>query len=131
MNKIISSYDELQHEKVRLQGLLQLQKDQLRADVGLLKKQLQPANAVLQTLGLFTGSRRQEDGTPKQSGLLKLGLELGIDVLLRRTLFRKAGFVARMAMPVLMRNFSTNLVNGKGKGLANTLRSIFSRNKAT
>ena len=129
MNSIINSYDELQHEKIRLEGLIKIQKEQLRTDFGLLKKQLEPASALLRTVGMFTGSKNADGKSNAKPGLLKMGLDLGIDLLLRGTIFRKAGFVTRMAAPVLLRNFSTNIAAGKGKGLFQSIRNIFSRKK--
>lgn len=129
MNSVIHSYEELQHEKVRLEGLLKIQKEQLKTDIGLLKKQLEPASALLRTVGMFAGSKNADGKPNAKPGLLKLGLDLGIDLLLRGTIFRKAGFVTRMAMPVLLRNFSSNVASGKGKGLLQSIRNIFSRKK--
>jgi len=130
MNNIIHSYDELQHEKIRLEGLLRIQKEQLRTDFGLLKKQLEPASALLHTVGMFTGIKNADGKSNSKPGLLKLGLDLGIDLLLRGTVFRKAGIITRMAAPVLLRNFSSNFAAGKGKGLFQSIRNIFSRKKS-
>lgn len=131
MNSAIHSYEELQHEKIRLEGLLRIQKEQLRTDIGLLKKQLEPATAILRTVGMFTGSKNADGKSNTKPGLLKLGLDLGIDLLLRGTVFRKAGFVTRMAMPVLLRNFSSNIASGKGKGLFQSIKNIFRGRKRT
>jgi hypothetical protein len=129
MNSIIHTHDDLQNEKDRLEGLLKIQKEQLKTDFGLLKKQLEPASAILRTVGMFTGSRIADGKSNSKPGLLKLGLDLGIDLLLRGTIFNKAGFVTRMAMPVLLRNFSSNVASGKGKGLFQSIKNIFSRKK--
>ncbi|KIC96330.1 hypothetical protein [Flavihumibacter solisilvae] len=129
MNSVIHTHDDLQHEKNRLEGLLKIQKEQLKTDFGLLKKQLEPASAILRTVGMFTGSRNADGKSNSKPGLLKLGLDLGIDLLLRGTIFNKAGFVTRMAMPVLLRNFSSNVASGKGKGLFQSIKNIFSRKK--
>ena len=129
MNSVIHTHDDLQHEKDRLEGLLKIQKEQLKTDFGLLKKQLEPASAILRTVGMFTGNRIADGKSNSKPGLLKLGLDLGIDLLLRGTIFNKAGFVTRMAMPVLLRNFSSNVASGKGKGLFQSIKNIFSRKK--
>lgn len=109
MIKPIRTHRDLLDEKQRLKSLLAVQKNQVRADWLSLEEELEPATKLFGAVGLFTSKK-------SDNPLMKMGLDLGIDMLLRKTLFRKAGFLARLGMPILVRNLATNLFDKKESG---------------
>ena len=122
MTTRINNIDALKAEQQRLQALVLVQKQQISADMKQLRAQLEPATKMLNTVGQFAGAG-------KGKSILRTGLALGLDVLMGRTFFAKAGPVARVAMPFLIRNVSKGIVNGKVGKLARAVGSLFSSKK--
>ncbi|GAB2676195.1 hypothetical protein GCM10027036_32410 [Flavihumibacter cheonanensis] len=118
MTNPIRNHDDLLAEKARLKSLLLVQKNQLRRSWEGIEEELEPATKFLGSLSLF--SSRKSDNP-----LLKLGLDLGIDMVMRKTLFRQAGFLTRLGAPILVRNLVSNLFDKKGAGLLAGIKSIF------
>jgi hypothetical protein len=118
MTNPIRNHDDLLAEKARLKSLLLVQKNQLRRSWEGIEEELEPATKFLGSLSLF--SSRKSDNP-----LLKLGLDLGIDMVMRKTLFRQAGLLTRLGAPILVRNLVSNLFNKKGAGLLAGIKSIF------
>ncbi|KYP15237.1 hypothetical protein [Flavihumibacter sp. CACIAM 22H1] len=113
----IRTHRDLLEEKARLKSLLVIQKNQLRQDWMGIEEALEPATKFVGSLGMFTS-------TKSTNPLLKLGLDLGIDVLLRRTLFKNTGLLTRLGAPILVRNLATNLFDKKGAGLWKGIQSL-------
>jgi hypothetical protein len=118
MTNPIRNHDDLLAEKARLKSLLLVQKNQLRRSWEGIEEELEPATKFLGSLSLF--SSRKSDNP-----LLKLGLDLGIDMVMRKTLFRQAGLLTRLGAPILVRNLVSNLFDKKGAGLLAGIKSIF------
>ena len=118
MTNPIRNHDDLLAEKARLKSLLLLQKNQLRRSWEGIEEELEPATKFLGSLSLF---RSRKSDNP----LLKLGLDLGIDMVMRKTLFRQAGLLTRLGAPILVRNLVSNLFNKNGAGLLAGIKSIF------
>lgn len=123
MTNPIRNHDDLLAEKARLKSLLLVQKNQLRHSWEGIEEELEPATKFLGSLSLF--SSRKSDNP-----LLKLGLDLGIDMVMRKTLFRQAGLLTRLGAPILVRNLVSNLFNKNGAGLLAGIKSIFRGKKA-
>lgn len=119
MIKPIRNHDDLLQEKARLKSLLLVQKNQLRQDWEAIEEEFKPVEKIVNSISLFTSKKADNP-------LLKLGVDLGIDMLLRRTLFRKTGFLTRMGAPILVRNLATNLFDKKASGFWSGVKSFFS-----
>ncbi len=113
----IRTHRDLLEEKARLKSLLVIQKNQVRHDWMGIEEELEPATKLVGSLGMFTSAK-------SNNPLLKLGLDLGIDMLLRRTLFRGTGLLTRLGAPILVRNLATNLFDKKGPGLWKGIQSL-------
>lgn len=124
MIKPIRNHSDLLEEKARLKTLLIVQKNQLRNSWNGIEQEIEPATKLLGSLSLF-GSKKSDNP------LLKLGLDLGIDMVMRKTLFRQAGFLTRLGAPILVRNLVTNLFDKKGAGLLAGLKSVFTKKNTT
>lgn len=97
MNKF-NSFDEVVAERKRLLEDLTRQKQYLRSQVTEIRDKLSPLTRVLSFFSRF-GHNGNE--TPAGS-LLKVGSNLGIDLLVGRKL-RKAGWLARLVLPLVMK----------------------------
>ncbi len=124
MIKPIRNHSDLLEEKARLKNLLAIQKVQLRNSWGGIEKEIEPATKFLGSLGMFSSKK-------SDNPLLKLGLDLGIDMVMRKTLFRQAGFLTRLGAPILVRNLVSNLFDKKGAGLLAGLKSVFIKKNTT
>ncbi len=118
----IRNHNDLLAEKARLKSLLLVQKNQVRRSWEGIEEELEPATKFLGSLSLFSSKR-------SDNPLLKLGLDLGIDMVMRRTLFRQAGILTRLGAPILVRNLVSNLFDKKGAGLLAGIKSIFQGKK--
>jgi len=118
MTNPIRNHNDLLAEKARLKSLLLVQKNQLRRSWEGIEEELEPATKMLGSLSLFSSKK-------SDNPLLKLGMDLGIDMVMRKTLFRQAGFLTRLGAPILVRNLVSNLLDKKGAGLLAGIKSIF------
>lgn len=118
----IRNHNDLLAEKARLKSLLLVQKNQVRRSWEGIEEELEPATKFLGSLSLFSSKR-------SDNPLLKLGLDLGIDMVMRKTLFRQAGILTRLGAPILVRNLVSNLFDKKGAGLLAGIKSIFQGKK--
>ena len=123
MNKI-QTYDDLLAEKAELERLLIDQKAIIRQDIAALKEELKPAAAVLKFLGKITAK-------DKSNSLLKLGVSVASDVMLRNVVLAKSGWLTKLIVPYVARTLgSSALSNSKAGGIINNLISRFTTKRA-
>ncbi|GAA4334047.1 hypothetical protein [Flaviaesturariibacter amylovorans] len=126
MSKKIASYDELLEEKARLQELLGLQKQAINASLGSLQEGVRPVtNGVLvMTRVLARIGRRNRPTSP----LLNVGLDIGVDMVLRRWILRKAGWFSRTFVPLAASTLLARYLNSeKETELVKKLKKFFSK----
>ena len=127
MSKKISTYNDLLEEKARLEELLAVQRQTINANYVGLKHELSPiATGLFAVTGFFGKLGRKRSGNP----LVNLGLDIGTELLLKRYLLIKAGWLARTVVPYIVRNYSTKFFNGKAGPLWTKLKNMFSRKAA-
>lgn len=122
MIKPIRNHRDLLEEKARLKSLLQAQKQLVKQDWMEIEESLEPATKIFKTVGMFTS-------TKSDNPLMKLGLDLGIDMLLRRTFFKNAGLITKLGAPMLLRNLATNLFDKKGGSVIDGIKSFLNGSK--
>jgi hypothetical protein len=99
MSKKISSYDELLEEKARLQELLGLQKAAIQGSITSIQEDVRPVtNGLLVVSRVLAKIGRRNRPT---SPLLNVGLDIGVDMVLRRYILRKAGWFSRTFVPLV------------------------------
>ena len=102
MKTNLQSVDELRAERSRLKNQLELSKVHMRSEISAIKTELNPARqAVGAITDLFT--------TPKK-GLLSMGVGLGVDVIIKRGLLGRAGWLPRLIVPFVVRTVTSNLI---------------------
>lgn len=116
----INNYDDLLAEKQRLEAILAVQKDVLRKDVKEIKEQMQPAIGAVKFISKLTTK-------DTSNSLLNLGADTMINTLLNKFALGRAGFLTRIILPYITKNFSSHYIaDNKDKWLhkfANWLRS--------
>ena len=108
-NNNIQTIDDLRAERARLHNQMQLSKISMRNEVAAIKEELNPARQAVGVLNDVLIS-------PKK-GLLTLGVGLGVDVVLRRTILARAGWLTKLVVPFLVRNVAVNMVQKNGKSI--------------
>jgi hypothetical protein len=120
MNKI-STYRELVAEEQRLSSELAAQKIAIQGEWEVTRHQLKPFENALGFVAKLSTKN-------KSNPLLNMGLDLGVDVLIRRLLLGNAGFVTKLLVPTIIRNYSSNMLNiSEGKNWFGKLRNLFKR----
>src|SRR6186713_1468501 len=100
----IKNYEELVLEKNRLQQSLILQKSKIRGEISSLKEKMEPLLYLVSLLGIF-----KKTGT--KNSLLKMGAKAGIELLAHQTLVSKAGWLAKLVIPFVLKNVSSGVID--------------------
>ena len=122
MNKI-TTYEDLLHEKQRLQLQLEVNKAAVKGHVDTIKKKLNPLKGVVSFFSNFTAPA-------SKNTLLGTSLNFSLELLIRKLFFAKAGFITRLVGPILLKNFGTNVIKNK-KTFLKRFKSIFQSNGKT
>lgn len=116
MSNRIQTYEQLMQEKKRLQTLIEAQKELIRYDLKDLKHELQPVGAVFTFLKSITSRSGK-------NGLLNYGVDVVVDLVFRKLILAKAGWITRLAVPFLVKNFSSNKLAENKNSFLKKLRS--------
>jgi hypothetical protein len=121
MNKItgIKTYEDLIIERDRLQALLIIQRQRVMADWNEVKIELEPVNSAFGVISKLAHS-------DKTNPLLNMGLKFASDIFLKNFVFAKAGWITRLAVPFVMKNYSSHFLAENGKGFLNKIRGLAS-----
>jgi hypothetical protein len=99
----IKTYEDLEAEEKRLEALLYSHKENIKDSFEAVKKGLNPFRQAAETARrLFTRD--------KSNPMMKFGLDLGVDVLVRKFLLAKAGWFTKIIVPFFIKNYSTHFV---------------------
>lgn len=121
MNKRIKTYDDLLEEKQQMEVLLKAQKELIRLDAQQLKAEFDPAVKTFGLLGkMFTKDR--------SNALLSTGADTVIDLVVKRVLLGKAGWITRLIVPFFLKNVSSHMIADKKDTLLQKVFSIFRKN---
>lgn len=117
----IKTYEDLIQEEQRLTAQLRSYKDLIKEDIADLKQGLNPFKRGLDiTKNLFT---RGDNGP-----LLNFGVNFGMDVLLRRVLLGRAGWITKVAVPYFVKNYASHLITeDQRKAVGKRVSKFFSK----
>jgi hypothetical protein len=120
MNKI-RTYKDLLQEEERLQHQLKAQEVLIRQDLAGFRENIEPVRRLFNTAQkIFTRDNRVP--------VFNIGLELAIDILLRRFILRRAGWFAKSIVPYLVKNFSSHVIGEeKRRALVKKVRDMFAK----
>lgn len=117
MNQI-KTYKDLCEERKLLQGRLAAQKQRIKDDWHELKNELSPIKNAMGIMGKMTHA-------DKTNPLLNVGLKIASDLFLKNFVLARAGWAARLAVPFVVKNFSSHVIAEKGAGLLNKVSNFF------
>jgi len=117
----ISTYKELLDEEQRLQQVLKRQEILIREDLVNMKENLEPIKKVYEQVHkVFTRDNRVP--------VFNIGLELGIDMVLRRFLLAKAGWFAKTFVPYIVKNYTSHIISEeKRKVIMKKIEELFNK----
>ena len=117
----IRTYDDLLQEEQRLQLQLKSQEVLIRQDLLTFKENVEPVKKVFNTVQkVFTRDNRVP--------FFNIGLEMGIDLLLRRFILARAGWITKILIPYLVKNYSSHIIGEeKRKALIKKVREMFDK----
>jgi len=123
MSKKIENYDDLLEEKTRLEELLKAQKSLVKDDFVLVKEDVRPIGQTI-----YNGYSLIHSLTtrPKTSPLVNLGLDFGVELLLKRMLLANSGWLVRVVVPYLVKNYSARLFKDHKVTLWKRIKNSFS-----
>jgi len=121
MTKRIDSYEDLLKEQARLQLLLDAQKELVRADINQIKAEfVTPVRSALSYIGKFATKE-------KGNWMLTTAADTIIDIVFKRMVLSKAGWVTKLVVPFFMKNFSSHVIADNKDKIVNKLFSWFGK----
>ena len=103
MTTKINTYEDLVQEKRRLEVLLQMQKQTIRADFNEIKEQLQPVRMAMSAIGKVTS---RDPG----NWMMNFAGNKLIDLVVKKLILRKAGWLTKIAVPFFLKNVSSHVI---------------------
>ncbi len=100
----IRTYEDLEAEEKRLQGLLYSHKANIKDSFSAVKDGLNPVKQAI-------GTAKRLFSRDKANPMMKFGVDFGVDVLIRRLLLAKAGWFTKIVVPFFVRNYSSYFLN--------------------
>ena len=122
MKNNIKTYDDLLAYQQQLKDLLAMQRQVIRHDIEELKEEISPLTNVVRVVSKFF--TRSKD----HSSLVKLGSSF-INLLLKKIVLARAGWLTRMAIPFFAKNFSSHLFAENKDGLLDRIVSLATARK--
>lgn len=123
MSQTIKTYKDLCEERERLQVQLVAKKQRVKDDWRDLKSELDPVKSAFGLVGKITHPDRSNP-------LVNAGLKLASDVFLKNFILAKAGWATRLAVPFVVKNFSSHMLVEKGAGIFEKVSNLFKKKKA-
>ena len=119
MNKKIRTYEDLLEEQQRLISRLKTQEQVIRVDIAGVKEGLKPLGKAWDVVNKMA----TRDNT---APVLNFGMEMGIDLLIRRVLLARAGWFTKIVVPFLVKNYSSHIIGEeKREALVNKIKGFF------
>jgi hypothetical protein len=104
MSKTIKTYDDLLQEEQRLMKQLKSHEELIKEDFAGLKEGLKPVSNVFR---VFNKMATRDNTGP----ILNFGLDLGVDLVIRKWLLAKAGWFTKIVVPFIIKNYSSHIIS--------------------
>jgi hypothetical protein len=117
----IRTYEHLLQEEQRLKQQLKSQELVIRQDLMGMKENFEPVRKVYDTVHkVFTRDNRVP--------VFNIGLEIGIDMLLRRFILARAGWFAKTFVPYIIKNYSSHIIGEeKRRAVVKKIQDLFNK----
>ncbi len=100
----ITTYNDLVFEKKRLRLVLEERKILVQAEFEEIKVKLKPLAHIIEEVEKITSKDRRNP-------LFNLGVDLGVNLLLKNLFLRNAGFITKLIVPFLAKNYLSHEVD--------------------
>lgn len=110
-------------EKARLKQLLSAQKELVRQDFAGIKQELAPVRTAISTVSKFATR-------DNRALLMTTAADSLIDLVIRRMVLAKAGWLAKWAVPFFMKNFSSHVIADNKEKIKSLLSKLFGKKNA-
>ncbi|HUQ65932.1 MAG TPA: hypothetical protein VM101_07245 [Flavitalea sp.] len=124
MSQTIKTYTDLCEERDRVKNLLVLQRQKIKVDWQELKDEFIPVQNAFGVVGKMTSA-------DKSNPIVNAGLKLASDLLLKNFVLAKADWVTKLAVPFVVKNYSSHLLARKGGRFVGKLINFFSKKNKT
>ena len=117
----IKNYADLEAEKLRLTALLRNHEEAIKADVANVREGLRPMSNAFNVVNKMA---TRDNRVP----VMNFGVEMGIDLLVRRVLLGRAGWFAKIVVPYLIKNYTSHFIGEEKKKLiVSKVRDFFQK----
>ena len=117
----IKNIADLEAEKLRLMALLRNHEEAIKADMVNVREGLKPVGNVFNVVNKMA---TRDNRVP----VMNFGLEMGIDLLVRRVLLGRAGWFAKIVVPYLVKNYSSHFLGEEKKEIIlSKIRNFFKK----
>jgi|SRR5688500_10868874 len=118
MSQTIKTYTDLCEERERVKLLLEVHRQRVKDDWQELKHEFLPVKNAFGVVGKMTSS-------DKSNPLLNAGLKVASDLFLKNFVLAKAGWVTKLAVPFVVKNYSSHLLAEKGGRFLGKVVNLF------
>jgi len=102
-------------------ALLRNHEEAIKADVVQVREGLKPIGNIVNVVNKMA---TRDNRVP----VMNFGLEMGIDILVRRVLLGRAGWFAKIFVPYLIKNYTSHFIGEEKKeGLLNKVRNFLKK----
>ena len=122
MSQTIKTYADLCEERDRIKNLLVVQRQKIKDDWDELKGEFLPVKNAFGVVGKMTHA-------DKSNPLVNIGLKLASDLFLKNFVLAKAGWVTKLAVPFVVKNYSSHLLAEKGGNFLGKVFNFFGKGK--
>ncbi|MFN2439291.1 MAG: hypothetical protein ABR503_08830 [Chitinophagaceae bacterium] len=121
LEKKINSYEDLEKERHRLMQKLREHENLIKVDIAGVKEGLKPFGKALETVNKMA----TRDNT---APILNFGMEMGIDLFIRKFLLAKAGWLTKIVVPFIVKNYSSHFIGEeKREALMKKVKGFFQK----
>jgi hypothetical protein len=122
MSQTIKTYADLCEERERIKSLLVVQRQKVKDDWESLKEEFLPVKNAFGVVGKMTHPDRSNP-------LINAGLKAASDLFLKNFVLAKAGWVTKLAVPFVVKNYSSHLIAEKGGNFLGRVFNFFTKKR--
>jgi hypothetical protein len=117
----INSYEDLEKERQRLMQKLRSHEELIKVDMAGVREGLKPFGKAMETVNKMA----TRDNT---APIFNFGMEMGIDLFVRKFLLARAGWLTKIVIPFLVKNYSSHFIGEeKREALMKKVKGFFQK----